>query len=44
MVEADGLINTTPVGMAKMPGMPVPANLLRPNIWVADISVPQKAA
>ncbi len=37
MAEADGLINTTPVGMAKMPGMPLPADLLRPNIWVADI-------
>ena len=34
---ADGLVNTTPVGMAKYPGMPVAANLLRPELWVADI-------
>lgn len=34
---ADGLVNTTPVGMAKYPGMPVAADLLRPELWVADI-------
>ena len=34
---ADGLVNTTPVGMAKYPGMPVDAALLRPELWVADI-------
>lgn len=33
----DGLVNTTPVGMAKSPGMPVPQTMLRPEIWVADI-------
>jgi len=33
----DGLVNTTPVGMDKNPGMPVERNVLRPNIWVADI-------
>lgn len=33
----DGLVNTTPVGMAKAPGMPVPASLLHPDMWVADI-------
>lgn len=33
----DGLVNTTPVGMAKCPGMPVPAAMLRPDLWVADI-------
>lgn len=33
----DGLVNTTPVGMSKCPGMPVPAALIRPDIWVADI-------
>jgi len=34
---ADGLINTTPVGMASHPGMPLPADLLRPDLWVAEI-------
>jgi shikimate dehydrogenase len=37
MAEADGLINTTPVGMAKFPGTPLPVALLRPAIWVSDI-------
>jgi shikimate dehydrogenase len=34
---ASGLINTTPMGMAKYPGMPIPAEALRPDLWVADI-------
>jgi shikimate dehydrogenase len=34
---ASGIVNTTPVGMAKYPGMPVPAAALRPDLWVADI-------
>jgi shikimate dehydrogenase len=34
---ANGIINTTPVGMAKYPGMPFDANLLSPHHWVADI-------
>jgi shikimate dehydrogenase len=34
---ANGLVNTTPVGMAKHPGMALPAGLLRPDLWVADI-------
>lgn len=33
----DGLVNTTPVGMAKLPGMPVSTDLVTPEIWVADI-------
>jgi len=37
MAEAEGLINTTPVGMAKYPGLPLPAELLRPELWVAEI-------
>ncbi len=37
MARADGLVNTTPVGMAKLPGMPLPAALIRSGIWVADI-------
>jgi shikimate dehydrogenase len=35
--EADGVINATPVGMAKYPGLPMPAELLRHDLWVADI-------
>src|SRR4051794_7237585 len=34
---ADGLVNCTPIGMAAHPGMPLPAALLRPALWVADI-------
>ncbi|AZD10688.1 Quinate/shikimate 5-dehydrogenase I delta [Pseudomonas chlororaphis] len=37
LAAADGLVNTTPMGMAKLPGMPVPAELLRPGLWVAEI-------
>jgi shikimate dehydrogenase len=37
LAEADGLINTTPVGMTGHPGMPVPESVLRPALWVADI-------
>ena len=37
MAEADGLVNTTPMGMAKLPGMPVPVELLRSALWVAEI-------
>jgi len=37
MASADGLINTTPVGMASHPGLPLPAALLRPSLWVAEI-------
>ncbi|MFJ4194779.1 shikimate dehydrogenase [Pseudomonas sp. NPDC089534] len=35
--QADGLVNTTPMGMAKLPGMPVPVELLRAQLWVAEI-------
>jgi shikimate dehydrogenase len=34
---ADGLINATPMGTAKHPGMPLPAALLRPEMWVSDV-------
>lgn len=37
IASADGLVNATPVGMAKYPGMPVGAHLLRQELWVADI-------
>ena len=35
--DADGLVNATPVGMEPQAGMPVPEELLRPGMWVADI-------
>ena len=34
---ADGLVHATPTGMAAHPGLPLPAELLRPEHWVADI-------
>ena len=37
MAAANGLVNTTPMGMQKMPGMPVPKALLHPGLWVAEI-------
>lgn len=33
----DGIVNATPVGMAKMPGIPLDPVLLRRECWVADI-------
>lgn len=35
--RADGIVNATPVGMSKSPGIPLPATLLRATHWVADI-------
>jgi shikimate dehydrogenase len=35
--EAEGVINTTPVGMAHHPGSPIPESMLREDLWVADI-------
>lgn len=37
VADADGLVNCTPIGMAKYPGLPLPAALLRPALWVAEI-------
>jgi shikimate dehydrogenase len=37
LAQADGLVNTTPMGMKKLPGMPVPVELLRSALWVAEI-------
>jgi shikimate dehydrogenase len=34
---ADGIVNATPVGMAKLPGMPLPAGLVTTRHWLADI-------
>ena len=35
--KADGIVNTTPVGMAKLPGMPIEPKLVTARHWVADI-------
>lgn len=35
--HVDGIVNATPVGMAKLPGSPIDPALLRPSCWVADI-------
>ncbi len=34
---ASGLIHATPTGMAKMPGLPLPAQMLQPSLWVSEI-------
>ena len=34
---ATGLIHATPTGMAKSPGLPIPAALLPPSMWVSEI-------
>ena len=35
--DATGLVHATPTGMDKMPGLPLPQALLRPDLWVAEI-------
>ena len=37
MEGATGLIHATPTGMDKLPGLPLPASLLRPELWVSEI-------
>lgn len=37
LIGIDGLVNTTPMGMAKYPGVPFPRRLLDRRHWVADI-------
>ncbi|HKU07008.1 MAG TPA: shikimate dehydrogenase [Bradyrhizobium sp.] len=37
MQGADGMVNATPVGMAKFPGLPLPAELLSADQWVSEI-------
>ena len=34
---ADGLVHATPTGMTAHPGLPLPADLLDPRLWVADV-------
>jgi len=37
IANADGIVNATPIGMATYPGCPLPVELLRPDLWVADL-------
>ncbi|GGO69085.1 shikimate dehydrogenase [Nonomuraea cavernae] len=37
LATADGLVHATPTGMAHHPGLALPAELLHPGLWVADI-------
>ncbi len=37
LASADGLIHATPTGMASHPGMPLATELLRPEMWVAEV-------
>ncbi len=37
LAAADGLVHATPTGMAQHPGLPLPARLLHPELWVAEI-------
>jgi shikimate dehydrogenase len=37
LANADGLIQATPVGMEKEPGMPLPEKLLHPQLWLSEL-------
>ncbi|WP_326687290.1 MULTISPECIES: shikimate dehydrogenase [unclassified Streptomyces] len=37
LAHADGLVHATPTGMAAHPGLPLPVELLRPELWVAEV-------
>lgn len=37
MHSATGLVHATPTGMDKLPGLPLPVELLRPTLWVAEV-------
>jgi shikimate dehydrogenase len=37
LAGATGLVHATPTGMAKLPGLPIPAELLRPSLWVSEV-------
>ncbi len=37
MDGATGLIHATPTGMSKLPGLPLPAELLRAPLWVSEV-------
>ncbi|MGP4085667.1 shikimate dehydrogenase [Streptomyces sp. KR55] len=35
--RADGIVHATPTGMAAHPGLPLPAGLLHPGLWIAEV-------
>lgn len=35
--DAQGLVNATPIGMTGHTGLPVPADLVRDDLWVSDV-------
>jgi shikimate dehydrogenase len=37
LARADGIVHATPTGMAAHPGLPFPAELLHPGLWVAEV-------
>jgi shikimate dehydrogenase len=37
MEGANGVIHATPTGMDERPGLPLPASLLQPELWVSEI-------
>ena len=37
LARSDGVVNATPVGMAKYPGVPFPPELLTAQHWVAEV-------
>ncbi|MBR8638552.1 shikimate dehydrogenase [Streptomyces tuirus] len=37
IAHADGVVHATPTGMAAHPGLPLPAELLHPGLWVAEV-------
>jgi shikimate dehydrogenase len=37
VTDADGIVNATPVGMAKLAGMPLASELVTPRHWLIDI-------
>ncbi|MEU3851619.1 shikimate dehydrogenase [Streptomyces sp. NPDC029554] len=37
LAQADGIVHATPTGMAAHPGLPLPAGLLHPGLWVAEV-------
>jgi shikimate dehydrogenase len=37
LAGADGIVHATPTGMAAHPGLPFPAGLLHPGLWVAEV-------
>lgn len=37
VTRAEGIVNATPMGMAKLPGAAIPTDLLKSHQWVSDI-------